>query len=112
MPIKPKKIKLGWIKPKKQHEREVDNTQFYNSGKWRRTSTSYRQAHPTCEMDCLDEGVVGPAEVCDHKESLSSIQARGGNPYDWNLLQSGCHRCHNKKSGRESSRKGDTGQKV
>lgn len=102
MPRRAKKLKPHWVPSRKKHERLVDNYKFYNSSKWRRTSRSYRNAHPTCEMECKELGRVGPAEVCDHKDQLRVILEQGRDPYDWNELQSSCKSCHAKKSGREA----------
>lgn len=108
MPSKSKKFKPGYLPERKTHLRLVDNYDFYNSSKWRKTSIAYRQAHPLCELYCKENNIVGPADVCDHKERLQIILKEGRDPYDWNELQSGCNKCHNKKSGLESNINRDT----
>lgn len=99
-----KKARLPWVQERKAFGRRKDNSKFYNDRKWRKVSKAYRLAHPLCEMDCDKEGRVSEAKVCDHRDGLDNIIKAGRDPYDWNELQSGCHACHNKKSGRESSR--------
>lgn len=100
-----KKAKLPWVEERTPFGRRKDNSKFYNNRKWRKVSKAYRSANPFCEMECKEQGIVTAAAVCDHVDGLDNIINAGRDPYDWNELQSGCHRCHNKKSGRESSRK-------
>ena len=45
---------------------------------------------------------TAPAHVCDHKRGLQFLLDNNIDPYNWDELQSGCHSCHNKKSGRDS----------
>ncbi|MAM27446.1 MAG: hypothetical protein CMC13_00330 [Flavobacteriaceae bacterium] len=104
MPKQSKKLRPNWVPKREKHQRLVDNYDFYNSSKWRRTSLAYRSVNKTCELECKDLGIVGPADVCDHKEQLQIILEQGRDPYDWNELQSGCKKCHAKKSGEESAR--------
>ena len=99
-------FKPFWKPERTPFGRRKDNSKFYNSRKWRKVSIAYRKAHPFCEMDCKDQGIVTGADVCDHRAGLDNIINAGRDPYDWNELQSGCHRCHNKKSGREASHRG------
>lgn len=69
---------------------------FYNSPAWRRLSRAYRQEHPLCEL-CSKRGVIRTADMVDH---IVPIRL-GGESMDWNNCQSLCHKCHNRKSGRE-----------
>lgn len=104
----PKRIdsqKLPWIPERKAFGRRKDNSKFYNGRKWRKVATSYRKNNPVCVV-CASEDVVGPADVCDHIDGYDRIVAEGRDPYSVSELQSLCHYHHNKKSGREASRKG------
>jgi len=100
MPNSPKKIKRPWKPERKPFKREKTNYDFYNSSRWRKTSILYRDKNPLCEMDCKTNGIVTSAEMVDHIIPIKN----GGDLYNFNNLQSGCHKCHNKKSGRESGK--------
>lgn len=104
MANKSKSIKLPWVQERQAFGRRKDNSKFYNARKWRKVAKAYRSANPLCEMECKREGRVSSADVCDHRDGLDNIIKAGRDPYDWTELQSGCHKCHNRKSGRESSR--------
>ena len=101
MPYKPDNKQRHWVPERKAFGRRKDNSKFYNARKWRKVSVSYREAHPQCE-ECLRNNRVGPAQVCDHIKGLDYLLDNNLNPYDEKELQSMCHACHNKKSGRES----------
>lgn len=100
VPNKPEKRRRPWKPERKSFSRARPNQDFYNSARWRKTSRLYRDAHPMCEMDCKDSGRVRPAAVVDHIVPINE----GGNPFDWDNLQSGCHQCHNRKSQKESQK--------
>lgn len=104
MPTKSEKFNPNYLPARKDHERAVDNTAFYNSWPWRKVSKAYRAVNPTCELYCKDRGVVGPADICDHKVQLQEVLAKGEDPYAWENLQSVCKRCHAIKSGKESKK--------
>lgn len=104
MAKRPEKINRAYRPERKAFERHVDNSKFYNSWAWRKTSKAYRAAHPICECeDCKTTGIVKPAQVCDHVRGLQFLLENKLNPHDWYELQSMSHECHNKKSGRETS---------
>jgi 5-methylcytosine-specific restriction endonuclease McrA len=105
MPIKPKAFKAPWKPERIDFGRRKDNSKFYNSRRWRKVSKARLSKFPTCEMECKTEGIVTEAKVTDHIAGLDNIIRAGRDPYDWNELQSGCHHCHNKKSGRESGKR-------
>ena len=100
MPKLPKGKARPWIPKKPQHMREVDNSSFYNSKRWRALRNYYIQMKPLCEQ-CDRDGHVKSAKVCDHIIPL----IMGGSPVDIKNLQSLCTSCHNTKSGRESAEK-------
>jgi len=101
MPNKPLKISRPWVQEREAFGRRKDNSKFYNSRKWRKFATAYREKHPYC-VKCDDEGLVGPANVCDHIRGLDWLIEQGLNPIAEEEVQSLCHHCHNKKSGKES----------
>lgn len=105
MPSKPKQIARPWIPEKKAFERPVDLSWFYNQWKWKKTSKAYREAHPLCEcQDCVNNGIVTPAEVCDHIKGLKYLLDNNIDPFDWSELQSMSKKCHDKKSGKEKNK--------
>lgn len=98
MPMIPERRKRPWRKAasiKPQSGRKADN-RFYNSTAWRKLSKAFREEHPLCE-ECLKKGKYVPSEVADHIVRVED----GGEPLDRNNLQALCHRCHNRKSGKE-----------
>ena len=97
MPSRPKKVKRSWKPERKAFDRAKDNQQFYNSSRWRRVARLHKEAHPLC-VKCQAEGKVGAVEVTDHIVRIED----GGDPYNWENLQSLCHYHHNQKSGREA----------
>lgn len=109
MPKQSKKMRPSWLPEKKQHQRIVDNNEFYNSTKWRRFARFYKDNNPLC-VHCDRDGLVGPADVADHIVRIED----GGDKWIENNIQSLCNQHHNSKSGRESSvkYKGDTPKKV
>jgi 5-methylcytosine-specific restriction protein A len=69
---------------------------FYSSTAWRRLRAAYKQQNPLCTV-CFRKGIYKPATVVDH---IIPIKA-GGEPLDWDNLQSLCTHHHNSKSGKE-----------
>ena len=101
MPIKKTKIQRPWVKEREAFGRRKDNTKFYNARQWRKVSKLFRNENSFCKH-CDADGKVGPADVCDHIKGLDFLLSNGIDPYDFNELQSLCHRHHNIKSGKES----------
>lgn len=100
-------------KPKQQHVSSTSDyaNEIHSSNRWRKTSRLYREANPICEA-CLKASKEGDqsrgkrAEIrlatsVDHIVPLFA----GGDPYDWDNLQSLCSRCHSLKSQREREQK-------
>jgi len=104
MPNKPDNKPRHWVKERVAFSRPKDNSKFYNARKWRKVSTAYREANPMCEQ-CTRDGNVGHADVCDHIDGLDNLLSAGRDAYAFDNLQSLCHRCHNKKSGKEAHKK-------
>lgn len=98
MPKIVKSVSRPWM-PKRevQSGRVRPNSKFYTSSAWRRVRAIKIQENPLCE-ECQRRGVLTPADVVDHITPIN----QGGEPFDESNLQSLCHRCHNKKSGREA----------
>ena len=102
MPINPKNISRSYKPERKDFERPVDLSWFYNQWKWKKTSKAYRLANPLCECnDCKVNETVKPAQVCDHVRGLKFLLDNSLNPFDFNELQSMAKECHNRKSGKE-----------
>lgn len=91
--------------------------EIHSSSRWRKTSLLYREANPICEQ-CLREahhkadqradkrageraGMMNLATSVDHIVPLFA----GGEPYDWDNLQSLCDYHHSLKSQREREQK-------
>ena len=100
MPTLPKSKDRPWMPKRPQHLREVDNTSFYNSKRWRSLRNYFIQKNPVCSA-CKREGKVVGAQVVDHIKPIT----QGGSPVDQKNLQSLCNHHHAQKSGRESAEK-------
>ena len=107
MAIKPIAKKKPWQEDRVVQGRRLhDNSKFYNARKWRNCSKSYKAAHPLCECkECEDKELVKVAHVTDHVRGLQFLLDNNLDPYDWEELQAMNNSCHNKKSGRDSSKK-------
>lgn len=101
-------------KPKRQHISKTSEfaNEIHASSRWRKTSQLYREAHPICEACIkaneragkgLDEraGMINLATSVDHIVPLFL----GGDPFNWNNLQSLCDYHHSLKSQREREQK-------
>lgn len=64
---------------------------LYNKSRWKRFSAIYRKEYPFC-VKC---GKL--ADDVDHIQPLVD----GGDPYDYDNLQSLCKKCHGKKTKKE-----------
>ncbi|RHF51045.1 HNH endonuclease [Lactiplantibacillus plantarum] len=101
-------------KPKEQHVSKTSDyaNEIHSSNRWRKTSRLYREANPICET-CLraskegDQsrekraGMINLATSVDHIVPLFA----GGEPYDWDNLQSLCSFHHALKSQQEREQK-------
>lgn len=106
MPKRPKALKMPWALKRKKEFRPgfssgsrtaTDNSELYNSTKWRKFRRLYIVDNPLCE-ECKRNGKVTEGKDIDH---ITPIRF-GGEPFDFNNLQTLCKTCHNKKSGREA----------
>ncbi len=98
MPTIKKSVRRPWQPEyKPQQGRIHSNTKFYQSSPWRRLRLMQLQRSPICE-ECARNGVTTLAKVADHIIPIN----QGGEPLDIENLQSLCHACHNRKSGRET----------
>lgn len=88
----------SYVKPKRQSQ-ETD--QFYNSKAWRGLSKLYRQRNPLCEH-CKRNNIIKPAAHVDHIKEIKD----GGEPLDWENLQSLCVPCHSRKTSAERINRG------
>ena len=84
---------------KKNDERPViqprnpEDVAFYKSYKWTKTSLKFRKLNPLCIL-CDKEGKTKKADVVDHITPIKE----GGEEYNFENLQSLCHKHHNRKT--------------
>lgn len=90
-------LKRPWVPERKPFEREVSNSDFYNSRAWRKARKLFLQKNPLC-VDCEKEGLVVAATVVDHIIPINL----GGEKLSESNFQSMCSSHHNAKSARES----------
>ena len=100
-------------KPNDSHTSKTSEyaNKIHSSNRWRKTSRLYREANPICEQ-CLkaskegdqsraEKGMINLAVSVDHIVPLFA----GGEPYDWDNLQSLCSYHHSLKSQQEIEQK-------
>lgn len=92
----PKKVKRSWRPERVAFQRENDNSEFYNSWKWRKKAKAYKESNPLC-VHCQREGIITAVYVVDHIVPINS----GGEQFDDSNSQSLCEMHHNKKSASE-----------
>lgn len=97
MANKPNKVSRSWVKESKPFEREIHNSDFYNSWSWRKLRKRFLELNPLCKY-CYNEGIVTKATVADHKIRINA----GGDALNENNIQALCESCHNRKSALES----------
>lgn len=92
--------------------KELKNTEpfydLYHSRRWRETSQLYRKSNPLCEQclrekDCNETNTVRIGTSVDHIVALKD----GGDPWNWNNLQTLCALHHNRKTKLENERRND-----
>ena len=66
---------------------------IYSSSRWKRLRASYVAQNPLCEM-CLLDGITTAVEDVDHRKEIKD----GGDPWDYNNLQSLCRHHHINKT--------------
>ncbi|MHA3853031.1 HNH endonuclease (plasmid) [Lactiplantibacillus plantarum] len=102
-------------KPKDSHVSKTSDyaNEIHSSNRWRKTSRLYREANPICEA-CLREASKRAGKRADERAGMINISTSvdhivplfaGGEPYDWNNLQSLCDYHHALKSQREREQK-------
>jgi 5-methylcytosine-specific restriction endonuclease McrA len=93
MPNVPKRKQRPWLQGSQQHSKQrLERNKFYHSTAWRQLRSMFIKRHPLC-VEC-----DGIGQVVDHIIPIKS----GGDPLEWDNLQTMCHRCHNVKSGKEA----------
>ena len=103
MPNRPEPIKRAY-KPESSYQafsRPRDLSWFYNARRWRKVAKHFKELNPFC-YTCQAEGRIGAPQVTDHIKGLGFLLDNKLDPYAHKELQNQCHRCHNKKSGREA----------
>jgi 5-methylcytosine-specific restriction protein A len=97
MPSIKKHTKRPWLPERKPYEGyRHNNTDFYQSRRWRSLRALKLQKDPLCE-ECMRKGVLVPAQMVDHIVPIN----KGGAPLDLNNLQSLCNHCHAVKTARD-----------
>lgn len=99
MAKKVERLTRPWVKERKPFQREVSNSDFYNSRAWRNARKFYLESNPLC-VSCDKAGVVRVATVVDHIVPINL----GGEKLDTANFQSLCSSCHNSKSAKEARR--------
>lgn len=93
MPNVPKRKQRPWLQGSHKSSRaRIERNKFYQTSAWRSLRNMFIKRHPLC-VECESIG-----QVIDHIISIKD----GGDPLEWDNLQTMCHRCHNIKSGKES----------
>lgn len=108
MPNAPKKINRAYKPERKPFERAIDNSDFYNSYKWRKFTKGFKNRNPLC-IQCANEGIASATAVVDHKEQYKP----GAKGWDLNNLKDEdynalCEFHHNSRSGKQAHN-GDMG---
>ncbi len=80
-------------KPKPFDGIKRNNTEIYNTQRWRKLSKIQLAENPLC-VSCMDKGITRLAKHSDH---IIPIE-QGGEPFDQANLQSLCIRCHSSKT--------------
>lgn len=66
---------------------------FYSSGRWSKTSKSFRKNNPLCET-CKENGKTTAVQLVHHDPDLKQLLAKGLDPCDWKYLHGSCNMCH------------------
>lgn len=69
---------------------------FYGSSRWKWTRDSFRRANPLCAA-CQREGRVIRGQLVDHVVERGDVIAMGGDPCDFQYLETLCNSHHQKK---------------
>lgn len=95
-------MKAPWLSKEKWHKKP--NEFNYNDPRWRKLRKQFIMANPFCYI-CNAQGVLTDctryrAGVVDHKKEITD----GGDPWDWDNLQTLCTQHHNEKSAKYKQR--------
>lgn len=92
--------------PKKRYSHHYHNGKnIYHGYKWKKLRQAYIEHQPICEH-CLRFDIYEPANMVDHVKEVKD----GGEPYDWNNLQSLCWSCHRRKTAAEAKKRNNSGE--
>tara|TARA_R100001163_G_C5015480_1_gene159978 strand:+ start:448 stop:786 length:339 start_codon:yes stop_codon:yes gene_type:complete len=107
MPKLPKGKKKKWIASSKKKtgftkEHISENSDFYNSRRWRELRKWHIERNPICEW-CKEEGIINIKEriIVDHIKEIQD----GGEGLDPNNLQTLCLSHHNQKTNWEKKKR-------
>lgn len=84
-----------------QYKRDELSKTFYKTQQWRDIRQRKLQISPLCE-ECKKNGTLVVGKIVDHIVPIK----QGGDPYDFENLQTLCWSCHSRKSVLEGSRFG------
>ena len=76
----------------KQRRTDEAEQSLYTSTRWRKLRALKLQENPFCEL-CLPK--IAPATIVHHKHEVK----QGGDPFEWDNLQSVCASCHRREHG-------------
>ena len=74
------------------------DNKFYYSTRWRKVRSQFLKENPIC-IECKKIGITTEATTVDHIIQIIN----GGDPYNFNNLQSLCKIHHAKKSAKETN---------
>lgn len=101
MPNWKKNKKRAWESKNENKKTFSEDTSFYHSQAWRKTRCAYINENPLCQCkQCSNRIVPLPGEHVDHIIPIKN----GGDPLDWNNLQTLNRLCHNRKSANEKQK--------
>ncbi len=69
---------------------------LYRLARWKKLRKQVLDTEPFCR-ECMSRKIPTPAQMVDHIQPIRL----GGSPYDPGNLAPLCHRCHQRKRGRE-----------
>lgn len=83
----------------KYRNKDYDNSDFYNSTKWRKVSQAY-----LASRNYLCERCGAPARICHHRTWLNATNVHDPHiAYDWANLEALCIDCHNAEHSTDKS---------
>ena len=106
MPTKHPPLSMPW-KPQQQVKKKPStytnwgNTKFYQTKEWKQFRAQKKAMNPVCEICLSTKSIYIPMYFVDHIIPIKD----GGDPFDFENVQSLCKRCNFSKTGREAGKK-------